>query len=577
MIFGNVVKVVEDGFQIARSTMERIGIFDNSVCWGVWVRDPRPDGGDKLPHLLISPNHPSVWPYLLRCEIKLCHAPGCMARASQILVDNKINIQFGECAPSGHHHATWNIVAEVVSIRRELLARYKHAQTLHPKDMDNLELKAFSNELASHMFRMEQTLTSALVNAHKEEFANPEATARGFLHDRIVEKIPLFYDPEEITLPEIKEAAWAGFPKPVTCQWMQNLAFFSIYGEVESPIRFQYNAATSTLRLTEFGRLQRSIENMRVRAEEYVPSRAHASIDTTEQSLRLDLLRAPAVRKKFVQVQVHYEGRFRKARLVAEYDVGGSRQRQPEEDTTAGLWLSICKQLAEHSINLSRISNRTTVRDTGQETGDITLIGEAPQELDEQTNDALKAILELNCAPTDITNFKVRVGVNGVALHKIFISARSNTPRGNELREIITTRSARWGIEPLWVRDRLGRSVPEEVEREFKSSVGLLQLISFSTEEITELDNQRTTKPDLQWLLYEYGLAGGLDLPRRRLVDTSTWPLRRWREHLRINRDEFLPSISFRDDPAKIAETIDSAIQSLARDIAKRDVSVRSR
>lgn len=521
MIFSNVNQVQERGFELDPAAVERVGVFDGSVCWGVWVPDPRGEE-DRRKHLLVSPIHPSVWPYLLRLEIKLRDKPGTMATATKFLVDSQINIQFAECAISGHHHATWNVVAEANDVRRKLHQEFTKIQEL-PDDSRtylNRHLVRFSNRLAARMLAKAVNLPPDMEKAHRKEpsYIRGELDC-GFLHNRIVDKkhIPFFYKPSAMPTPELVDVAKKGLPRAVTCRWMQSLAFFAIYGDMRQHLRLQYDKSTRLLKLADDsqGGLGRILEQHDHPTA--LPARAVTSFDTAGLYFRIDIIEPTEARSRFFKSTIDYTIDFASDALPGR------------DDTARGLWLSLCEQVAGQGGDLVKIANRTTHRDHRSEAGAFTLIGRMDTPISDGIVEQLSGALQHRCEP-EAKNSRWKVTPKTAPFHryKLFVSRRSTMPKFDEIDHELNELARSWGFKVEFVKDEISKPFDAVIEQKLLDSDCLLQIVTYSADELKAAGSESMALPDFQWLIHEYGLAIGAGIPHARVFDVTHRKLQEW-------------------------------------------------
>jgi hypothetical protein len=571
MIFSNVSRVQERGFELDPASLERIGIFDQSVCWGVWVPDPRGDLARRK-HLLISPVHPSVWPFLLRMEIKLRDDRGRMAAAMKFLVDSQINVQFTECAKSGHHHATWTVVADTNDVRGRLEKDFGDIRRL-PDDergYGSPRLQAFSDELAAQMLDKAVTLPTAMLDAHRaDESYRKGKLDSGFLHNRIVDKhlIPFFYDPRAMPTSELVEVAEKGLPQAVTCRWMQNLAFFAIYGDMRNPMRLQYDHSTRLLKPSD--RSTQSLHKILERQGQptLLPAAAVASVDTSGLYLRIEIVEPTEVQTRFFQANI-------------EYEIGFATSIAPgKSDTTRGLLLSVCDQLASHEVDLVKIANRTTHRDHQGEAGSISLIGRTATPINPSLIEELNRSLASKCRPeSNDSRCKVTPKTTQFRSKVIFLSRRTNMPCQDQVISVLESIANDWGMVLEDANNRLGKKIDEEVETGVIECDGVLQIVSYSSEEV---DRSRTEAagvvPDLKWLLHEYGMAIGAGKPHVRVFDTTQRILEHWRTLVPIRTNEVAGEYKMYMKDVELRTIFEPAFAALAQQIARNKEETTSR
>lgn len=170
MHYGDEVSIVNGSPRIPIKAIEPIGIYDKSMCWGVWITElvdrlkegKSPDettpGAQRwyLPSLLISPIHPSLWPSVFHAEIRLEDVPGTVARAAEVFKDNQVNIIFEEFVKAGYKHCVWNVVGNAESLRAMIdKIVLDHCSTFGADSDPNAIRKAVSDLSSEHEFKGE--------------------------------------------------------------------------------------------------------------------------------------------------------------------------------------------------------------------------------------------------------------------------------------------------------------------------------------------------------------------------------------------------------------------------------------
>jgi hypothetical protein len=113
MFRGDIVTIIPNGVVVREKALQPLGIYDESICRGLWAANPhRLHQHRGHPNLIISPFHPSSWPFLIRIRLILENRQGALAEASGLLEQNDLPIVFAECTPTGFTHATWTVIAE---------------------------------------------------------------------------------------------------------------------------------------------------------------------------------------------------------------------------------------------------------------------------------------------------------------------------------------------------------------------------------------------------------------------------------------------------------------------------------
>lgn len=163
MFHGDIVSMTLNTVEARAKALQPLGIYDKSICWGMWAANPHKlvDGrANPLywhPNLLISPFHPSSWPFLVRIRLILENRKGALAEAAKLLEENDLSILFAECTPTGFSHATWTVIAESTWGKLDDLRKRKQQFDLDnptvrlPPSREYDQARDLANSIAAHM------------------------------------------------------------------------------------------------------------------------------------------------------------------------------------------------------------------------------------------------------------------------------------------------------------------------------------------------------------------------------------------------------------------------------------------
>ncbi|MFL5384275.1 MAG: hypothetical protein ACJ8GN_17270 [Longimicrobiaceae bacterium] len=476
-----------------------------------------------------------------------------MAAAAEFLVDSDFNIQFGESSPSGHHHATWNVVCEAVDVRRKFEDKIKRFQHSRRPGTGRAKLHTLATELATAMYQKAVTVKQQMLQ-------------RGdFLHQRLVRpKFYLLHVPAKIHDQQARDAAVEDFPQAVRVRWIQNLPVFAFYGsDAFDPIRLKFRAEHSMLQPEAPGVSCADI--LAKGGIRELPTKAIASIYPEEHHVRLLPVPTRDEMEGLVQIDVKYDATFPR-------ELG--RNPAPTCDTTVGLWSGVCKCVRDRGINLRRVTNTTTRREPRSEGGVLTFIGVKNQPLSDTDLHILKSeisSLEEGESHPQARSLQVTPTASPLAIHKVFISWRAKVKRGVELRMLAEASARNWGLEPVFVDDPEGKILEDEVNTKIGQCDALFQILSVTDDELLRLRNPDSAKegPKLGWMNHEYALAVARKIPTTRKVDVSNVPLSEWRKYLGIG-GEFKTSFDLRDSDEKVRDDLDRSMQQLAKQVRGR-------
>lgn len=541
MLYGDLVTLSPGGVLLGSKAVLPIGIFDNSICWGVWVQDATRPEQKHNAHLVISPLHPRYWPYLLRFELKLKEDVGSMAAAASMLCAHKMNIQFGESSPSGHHHATWNVVCQAVEVRDRFERKLQAFKDRKGHRSDRKGLNKLATELAEAMYLAGHNLREAMFKEGS------------FLHERIVTDQPkLLHDAGRIVNDDARAAALEDTLPPVRFRWIQNLPKFSFYAvDARHPQAFRYDQKRSILHAEQQDGFERMLSTQGLTD---LPTRAIASIYPEEHHIRL----IPH-HKRHLAHMVQIDMRYR-ADFTPPFDA-----RQPGDDTSMGLWSDACEKLAGQGLNLQRVTNKTERHEMHAEEGVLTLIG--VQEDSDAPLDIADLRTKLGDLPPDLRT-RIRLveppAVGRLRVEKVFISRRMNAPDGARAVQIASERARFYGLQPVVVDSPAAVDLQSFTTERIRECEAMFQIVTISKQEFDQVRRDPSFLiPQLHWISFEYGVAAGRGIPVVRVVDVSTLSVDDWKMQMQIGVGSLLHPFDARE-PSMLERTIDDAMHGLA-------------
>lgn len=526
MYYAHDIVIQENGLRIRPKALQSVGITNSSQCWGVEiVSSPEKN---SPPHLLVSAFSPQNWHILFRVEVELRDDPGSMSKACEVLEQNDFNILATQCAPSGHNHATWNIIGEALKMKgyaddalRECVLDFERSHSAFAPENDRFRerlAKRFSVPLLKYSRDLETMIEAAGADAGR---------GKSFLHPRFVENDTLLYKKgierffkgkgEGKLLRRVVEHE---LHRAVRSWWLQQMAVFRTYSQAgqertsaairsgatwDRPILFTYDAGKrllEPLNQDDKNKFRLVLKTFANRAE--LPIKAIAAFNNEEHYVRI-VLPARENRKTRVSIALDY---------CAEFD--GYSQK-----SSKGLLKEIAAVLEENQLNLNYISNTMTILTNDREEGNISLIGTPAAKADGQDLvTKLKANLEGLCKRKENVSFS-SLDVSKVGAKKVFIShKREFLEIKKTLHTEINNLLAHHGLIPVW-------GTPQEIKdlREEKEPTGLTEEIVRRIRECDTFLQIIPASPDdvvtQEWLLFELGIAIGLHLPYAICVDKS--------------------------------------------------------
>lgn len=552
MRYGDEVVATEDGIKIRPKALAPIGVFPESECWGLWVQSLEANKHNNPPHLLISPIHPDSWPIMIRLILKIADQPGTLAKAASYVADKlRLNVLFAECSPSGHSHATWNALCEVVPLKK------KSMRDAINKMREDVQTALRSNDSATNKNNALKTIKKAtdplaaclfqFITYAKRELNEPSPTNPGhaFIHTRLLEEDTLFYAlNEDRILPtcHATQSYWeqlglnAQLPEnervyeeskrqrafPCDAFVTANLAFNWFVGKSERPIRFIYDSQQCIMKPAD----SKAFNDYKEHRQISFPRPTTVTFDTREQYLRL----------AFDNIPSKYRASFR-----LDYDVEFNSNTGDAPASTMGYLASLAEKLNNSGLNLRRVANKTTGRTLETEKGTIEFVATANEDLGEKFEGLEKAL-------------------EGVLFNKTIQDTSGSVRRARAERggiySVFTIMRLKWTLEEQFWRDAVpaARKLGFELERNkgrpgniAANSLQLIKQCQYCIAVLPFLDAEERScnkRPELGWQLYEIGLATALNKPPISLVEVESAKrdrcLDHWKSVLQVEQANML-------------------------------------
>lgn len=548
MFYGDLATLVPSGIKIHASSLYPIGIYNQSICWGMHVaRVPGTDPSPKSPHheglygrqLVIAPFHPVTWPYLLRFEVKLHHRTGALARIASVMQQRGVSFLHSESTTTGFTHATWNAIGEVLPIR----AKYQTVkedldasfpETRHQGTQGFERAREFANALAADMFDQARSLEKEIVALSETE--------DNVLHPRIARNEWHLFD--ESMLSTENRALWKRErPRVARVAWLQNLPYFAIYGGgPDNPVQFRYDEETAKLSMTD----RRVVRPGLGFDDTDLPTLGLSSFDTSEKYVRIRHVPQHLLSRRIISIDLDYQvfslpRTSWRGNVIGGSGRGGNPAEAIEMDSS-GLLALTTDLLGAARVNLLHTSNQTLEAGYSSEQGRIRLIGESSTPLAGHVRSGLAyglSELRVDEAKTGRPRARITdVSVKTLGVRQLFVSMRFGHPRDEDLRSVVMDVAADAGFEAQIIRRYAARAT-ESISESISSASAVLQILTFRADD--DPDNV-----SFSWLNFEYGLSIGNNLPTLRLVDTVRRDMPWWRNRISTDADRHMKE--FRTD-----------------------------
>jgi len=564
MIHGDVVTLTSKGILVHDKALQPLGIFHQSMCWGVWAANPFSDNKQhRYPNLIVSPIHPSSWPFLLQLEISMSDKEGAFADVCDLLNRMELSILYIECTTAGYTHAFCNVVAESTKPEMRRLRKMKSIfDAEHPyvrisagafKDAQDI-----SNQIAAEMLAHAREVEEVL-NKEKHPFLHSwehERLSNRFLYDerevartiRRVKKIKEFVHADERTAYVKKQ-----FPETATVRYMKMLSYFSMYGGGPSvPFPLIYHADSALLELEDDKTFTpESLKIYGTSDEPFhlgeLPRHAVSIFNTQEKYLRLKPITSAIVNKGLTVIDV-------------EYDAKQSDPYTNPTESSKGLFRQIGEKLSEHKVNLLHVANKSTRYKYDFKTGNISFVADIPESSYRSVEESIK---QITSNPENIRGVSVlNVEAYPYPQLRLFVSLHFGSTREEDIKKLVINISREYGFEPI-IAETIVEPTTEAVVKLIGRCHAFLQVVSLKAGETLKTVN-------FSWLSFEHGVAAGKDLPTARMVDCLHGTVEDWMQRLNIERDNFLLEFYSNTPTDALDPLIRKAVGELGKEVLSR-------
>lgn len=465
-----------------------------------------------------------------------------MGHVVEFLVQRNVNILFAECAASGHKHATWNILAEALDVRQQVMKKLNEARNGSRRGANGVAARTkLASFVGARMFEFANDLSNALVNEFGQKGGGAgRLNGTSLLYHRFDSGPDRLWTFKQ---EDVSTGAWdlrmEQQTRQVRISVTRNLMYFWLYGtNVGDPLRSTYYSTSSKLQCDHNLDAENAFSNFKA------PTAAIVSLDTAENYARFIVFDRETVRNQMILMELHHEGSYRSA--VAAGEVPSSK----------GLLSRICFTIAGFGVNLLRVSNLTTHLARDSDAGSIRLVGMVPVGADDSTLRLMRGDLERIVVGPDKSIQIKRVKVDRYPIRNLFLSTHFNATAFPSLRQLVEGAATAEGFANVVIADTNLKSATENVIRKVSECHAMLQIMAMKND------------TDLSWLLFEYGLARGTAMPCIRMVDLCNpgFKLRWWTTRLRIDQDTYLIPFDSRN-PEAMKTIIEEAIRTLMSEL----------
>lgn len=544
MQIGKHVTVTKYGILLSADQIEWIAAVPGGLCWGVPMpRSRRAQAGKGPDHMLLWSFDPSTWGALFRVVLRINDTPNTLGKVTTVLARERFNILYMNSTQTGHDHGTLNVVGALHEALDERLVNSIN-ETKHENRVNRtVGWRKLCARFASAMLARAAKLERALVAANRSD-ADGGFLREIFLQGRrgAVVSDGLVYYLEDFQDSKMRSLAKRKSIEGVRCDWLQYPAFFWLYGHREQAMRFRVESGM--LRPTDdtISVYDRFVKGTKLT----LPFKTLSSIDTRAHYLRLVLSRTDAAGQ--LDIDLSYEL---------------TDARHPTR--TIGVIHRVVGALANQNLNIRGIWNSVEEMSPDEEKGKVHVIAgrtdEKPAYDKEFLNELTNVVEGVGDKHTAIDNVSVR----RVGAEKVFVSTKRDWWDGK--RKLVTKLLATYGLETIsgnigYVILGSASGVTQRADSLMEQSDAFLQIVP----QPEDWDN-----PELQWLLFELGLAIRQRLPIEICVDCrGAKDIDKWKAAMRIGDGWPLNMFDDRKNDDEIKSSLAPAVMRIVNSIERR-------
>lgn len=250
MIHGDVVTLGLRHITVREKALVPVGIFPDSICWGQWI-----SRGGAEQHLIVSPIHPTSWPFVLRLRLRLCSRVGSLLGAATVLSEQGLSVLFADCIKSGFGFAVWNVVAEPISGKsvavRDSIESVLASVTGGDKDAAKRSwaMTEIGRVMSPYTKAVADAIHDANGSAQRPFLATPESFGGGYLIEEAGRSQAQVCGISQNDLTAFARAHQAPI---VDVRWAASMAEFSLQAaHANWALKFRYNGSRHRLELYE--------------------------------------------------------------------------------------------------------------------------------------------------------------------------------------------------------------------------------------------------------------------------------------------------------------------------------------
>lgn len=258
MLAGESFTFSGSGIHINASVMNSIGIGDHSMCWCNWffpTEKEIKDAGNRHvgPQLFVTSYPTSVWPALLRLEVRLTRDRHAAQWLTNIVAEQfSLNVITAHAVPSGHHHlnchfildASGPVAAHIGAVQKRI--EMTHSQLERAKVYEGETVHALANALLDCCMNVAKG-----IEEQNEALPHGERVIGKYLYsDPILRQALNRFDSRENHHGETHRlrAALESLPVGVKCTWLESYLYNWVFrAELDNELKYEFNGKSHKL------------------------------------------------------------------------------------------------------------------------------------------------------------------------------------------------------------------------------------------------------------------------------------------------------------------------------------------
>lgn len=612
MKYGRIITVNKRGFSVDSTSMQTVGIYKSSRCWGAVLENSSGDQ-NRTSDILVSPYPYKSWPCIVGLQVRILFntesATGhktdsieSITSILEVLSENDFNILSLDLSVGGRTHYILEVVgelyhmrdaakkitslalsereSEIINFAQELYLRMgkivcgihkvgEQFKCLYPTDMKAKLLYSDDAYTEAAEQKSDSYSTDQPDGRYKSRFGNGFEVDLEDIKSVSGEKCKDFGS-------YLKETNDFQKIKPVSFAWFRSLAY-NTFKAAKTRINFSYDNEEGILKLDdkEFLDEKLLVKFLGYEVVKNLPAIALATFDTDNKYLRIKAYPRAGREESLYRFRYEYDFRIYDdsehseicrcgSRKLVTYMLEKIREKdrgfQPVRLSLQGL----TRRSVKHESGIVLIHGISSKRLT-KDSDDLDIIQESDLNsyMDKRAEEEMqnkKVNKENHQAIPNIHTSNVTI--EKVSPFTVFVSARNDFLSRPGIRDSVTRVLSETGFD-VKMSETFTKPVTDNVLSDLGVCDALIQLYSLSAKEI-EQAMRDGDKADFSinhgWLLYELGIAKQMKVPIVRMIDTTNFFRKQWEIHIKTDKD--IPFIEF--NFSKNRESLEKGLKNAA-------------